>query len=143
MPPHNLKPGQHVERSRKFPGSYRIWITHQKAEKWVTGFYRHGTGLGLTSSLPPPPEPGVRRRNTEAITWGMGTLLIYLNATADPRVFDYFKLERVGPLLKLWPLDNDIITWPPRYYVTDNFIDDLSTALERFTDSGALYRLDD
>jgi hypothetical protein len=125
-------------RSRKIPDGFRIWIAMQHGEKWITGFHRHATGLGIATTLPPPPEMNARPRNIQAVTWGIGRLLIYLNATSDPALYSHFEIDRLGPLHPFWPLDNSIVVWPPRFFVTDAFIDDLTEAFERFITSGGV-----
>ncbi len=130
-------------RSRKIPDGFRIWIAMQRGEKWVTSFHRHATGLGITPTLPPPPNTATRARNLQAVTWGIGRLLIHLNATTDPAIFNHFVLGRLGPLHRLWPLDNSIIMWPPPLFVTDTYIDDLTSALERYINSPDVFRPED
>jgi hypothetical protein len=72
----------------------------------------------------------------------MGHLLVYLNATTDPETFNHFELGTASqPLLRLWPLDNSVIMWPPKFFVTDPYIDDLSTAFERFLNSDGVSKI--
>ncbi len=106
--------------------------------KWATGFHRHACILGFTSTLPPPTPDPTRPKNVQVVTWGIGRFLIYLNATIDPDVYERFVLSRVGPLLRLWPLTGQIISWPPAFFVTDAFVDDLSNALEDFISTGGV-----
>jgi hypothetical protein len=121
--------------SRTIPAHFRIWIALQNGTKWVTGFHRYATGLGLTATLPPPPLRA-RTKNVQTVTWGIGKLLIYLNAVTDPAVHDRLELKRMEPLLGLWPLTSADVVWPPRFFVKDAYIDKLSMALEEFVISG-------
>jgi hypothetical protein len=36
------------KQSRAIPDGLRIWIAMQRGEKWITGFHRHATGLGVS-----------------------------------------------------------------------------------------------
>jgi hypothetical protein len=124
--------------SRAIPQGVRMWIAMQNSAKWITGFHRFASGLGFTTTLPPPPIPATRTKNVQSVTWGIGRLLIYVSAATDLNVFGHFELDRTTPLSELWPLTPSDITWPPRFFVTDPFIDDLASALERFIKSDAV-----
>jgi hypothetical protein len=123
-------------QSRAIPAGIRSWVAMQNGTKWVTGFHRHATGLGFTTTLPPPLPPPGRAKNVQVVTWGIGKLLIYLNATTDANVYGRLELNRMGPLLELWPLTPNNIEWPARFFVGDSYIDDLADALENFIVSG-------
>src|SRR5580704_12654436 len=127
--------GQNFMSSRIIPSGIRIWVALQNGRKWVTGFHRHATGLGFTTTLPPPPPPPGRPKNVQVVTWGIGKLLIYLNAATDPNVYDRLELNRIGPLLRLWPLTPHNIVWPAPFFVGDAYIDDLADALEEFVNA--------
>ena len=128
--------------SRAIPDGIRIVIGMQESMKWVTGFHRHATGLGFTSNLPPSPPPITRTKNVQSVTWGMGKFLVHVTAATDPNVFGMFALEQTESLQALWPLTIADITWPPRFFVTDPFIDDLASALERYINSPSVIHLD-
>jgi hypothetical protein len=76
------------------------------------------------------------------VTWEIWRLLIYLSATTSPDVYPFLELDGSGPLNRLWPLDNNVIVWPPGVFVGDAFIDDLTGALERLINSPAVFRSD-
>jgi hypothetical protein len=123
------------------PEGFTVWITAQTGAKWVIGFHRHASTLGVTATLPPPPSPPpglATLKNVQVITWGIGKLLIHLSAISDRQLDGRFALSDGGPLLRLWPLSGKTIVWPPRYFVSDAYIDDLSEAMERFLTSGAV-----
>jgi hypothetical protein len=115
-------------QARTIPPGFRIWIASQRGEKWSGGFHRHTSGLGITHALPPPPPPDPPTINVQTVTWGISRLLIYVNATTNMGVYPFLELG-AGPLLRLWPLGDDIV-WPPRYYVEDGFMDDLAISIE-------------
>jgi hypothetical protein len=122
---------------RAIPDGITVWIAAQAAVKWVTGFHRHASTLGVTDTLPPPPPPyPATLKNVQVVTWGIGKLLIHLSAVSDRKLDGRFALFEEGPLLRLWPRLTDIIVWPPPYFVTDPFIDSLSEAMEGFLTSG-------
>lgn len=114
------------KQSRAIPDGLRIWIAMQRGEKWITGFHRHATGLGVSQTLPPPPHSVTRIENVQAVTWGIWRLLIYLSATTSPDVYPFLELDGSGPLNRLWRLDNNVIVWPPAVFVGDAFVDDLT-----------------
>ena len=127
---------------RTIPAGIRAWIAMQNGTKWITGFHRHTCGLGITATLPPPPPDPSAPKNVQVITWGIGKLLIYLNATTDPAIYPVLELEGIGPFHTLWPLTSDSIVWPPIFFVGDAYIDDLSNALEGFITSGSVILTD-
>ena len=126
-------------QARAIPDGIDIHIGMQNSPKWVTGYHRHATGLGWTEVLPAPLPPATRTKNVQTVTWGIGKLIIHLSAVTVPEVRAALSLDRVGPLDRLWPLGGDIV-WPPRYFVTEEFIDDLADAIERFINSSGVIR---
>lgn len=113
---------------RTIPPWLRIWMAHHKGTKWMGSFHRHASGIGVTSTLPPPPVTDPTIKNVQVVTWGIGRLLIYVNATTNERVYPFLELG-AGPLIRLW-LPPDQLLWPPQYFVLDLFIDDLTQAIE-------------
>ncbi len=69
---------------RTIPKGLRIYLTPLRGVKWFTGYHRHASGLGFTAPSFPLSENPTGVRNVEAITWGIGRLLIYLSAVTDP-----------------------------------------------------------
>jgi hypothetical protein len=130
-------------KSRTIPAGIRILISLQNGTKWVTAFHRHASSLGITTILPPPPPPTTGVKNVQTVTWGIGKLLIYLSAATDPNVYSRLELDGIGPLHRFWPLSAEDIVWPPRFFVTDAYIDDLSIALEELTSSDSVIRVGD
>ncbi|MFZ1007531.1 MAG: hypothetical protein WAN65_11875 [Candidatus Sulfotelmatobacter sp.] len=122
------------------PAGFRIWIAYQNGAKWITGFHRHATGLGYTETLPPPLPPPTRTKNIQVVTWGIGKLLIFLDAVSDPDVYGRFELSNIGPLHGLWPLSAANIIWPTQFLVGDAYIDDLTGALGRYINSPSVIR---
>jgi hypothetical protein len=126
-------------QSRVVPGGFRIWIAVQNSAKWVTGFYRFATGLGFTTAWPPPPSPPDRPKTVQSVTWGIGKLLIYVQAFTDPDLYNRLSLNPKGPFSRLWPFASDI-AWPLRYYLPTDSIDRLARALDEFVMSDAITR---
>ncbi|HEU0118422.1 MAG TPA: hypothetical protein VFR09_07290, partial [Alphaproteobacteria bacterium] len=144
---HNFLPGANKDvifdqvartefmNTRKIPDRIHIHIGMQKSKKWETRFQRHTTGLGFSTQLPPPPPPKDRTVNVQIMTWGIGNLLIHMSAILDQDVYDRLKLLQPGPLIEIWPNGNTDTTWPPRYFATDEFVDELAGSLWQFVNS--------
>jgi hypothetical protein len=130
--------------SRAIPAQFHIWIASQDGTKWVTGYNRHASGLSVTATLPPPPQPPNRPKNVQVVTWGIGKLLIHLNATTDADVYPWLEIDSVGPFRQLWPLDptNIGFSFPLSIIVGDAFMDDLADVLERLINSPRVIRID-
>jgi hypothetical protein len=120
------------------PDLIRVWIGQQNSAKWITGLHRHASGLGITRTLPPPSPDYTRSPNIQTITWGIGKLLIYINATTDMALYPVFELQGLNPFVRFWPHGGEVINWPPRFWVNDEVIDGLANALDNFLISGAV-----
>lgn len=118
--------------SRQMPAGIRIWLGSHNGSKWTAAFHRSSTGVGFTTTLPPPPQPTGRFPNTKAITWGMGHLLIYVNVAIDPQVYTILEVNHRGTLAEIWPLTKTNFGFPRRFWFTDRQIDDLAVAFDTF-----------
>ncbi|MBI3504087.1 MAG: hypothetical protein HY059_04545 [Proteobacteria bacterium] len=119
------------KEDRSIPFGMRIWIAARAdTPKWRNSFQRHSIGLADPSTWPPPIPHNPLAKNSQTITWGIGRLLIYANATTDPLVYTKFDLVNAdGALHRLWPLGDSDIIWLPRFFLGDNIVEDLAAAL--------------
>ena len=67
--------------------------------------------MSFTSDGPKPKLEG-RSRNCQTVSILIGSLIVFvLTARLDGfRPEDFFRL---GPLAQIWPMNNEIIAWPP------------------------------
>lgn len=121
--------------TREIPARFRIWIGMHNGTKWKSAFYRHSTGL-LPIAVPLPVD--TTRKNTQSVTFGLGSLLIYVFATTSLEFYSRIELREISPpLLALWPLSDSDIRWRPFYVVGDADADRLTTALQNLVESPA------
>lgn len=125
--------------SRKIPSGFRIWIGFHNSPKWRTGFHRHATGLGWTKPAPAPVLPKELVKNVQSVTWGIGQLLIYLDAVVESETTFGINLDARGILTNLWP-GGYKIAWPPDRIMSEREIDLAALALERMASSPAVHR---
>lgn len=125
-------------RQSTVPDGVEIHIVSQLGAGWISGFYRYAGGLGFTTTWPPPPVDAGTPPTMQAVTWGIGKLLIHMNAIIDPVVRQKVVLTGVSPLVRLWPLTQGDLMWPTRFIVGDDSINAIANAMQAFVESDAV-----
>lgn len=120
--------------SRKIPDHLRIYLGKHSSIPWRTGYHRHAGGLGFEKPLLPPPREPTGVRNVHAITWGIGSLLVYISGSTDSETERAVKFVKGPEFRRLWPLTANGLKWPPPIVMGGREIDDLARALGRFLD---------
>ena len=120
---------------RIIPQGIRIYLVRQRGLKWATGYNRRASGIGDGPPLHPLQKDPTGTKNVQAITWGLGALLIYISAITDAEIRPIFRFVKMPEFRRLWPLTVSDLDWPPPYRVNDGFIDDLAGALGRYLDA--------
>lgn len=124
------------------PRGLKIWLACQTGEKWGASYHRHVCGLTVSHEKPKSQsaEDEPKEKNVQDVTWGIGRLLIHLQATTDISVFENIDLEPSKGLVPLWPLTGNNIQWPPEVTLSDQEIDRLTGLLERLLSSNTVVR---
>src|SRR4051812_58770 len=107
------------------PRGLKIWLARHTGEKWGAGYHRYVCGLTVSHEKPKfrPAEDEPKEKNVQDVTWGIGRLLIHLQATTDISIFDNIDFEPSEGLVQLWPLTGNNIQWPPQVILSDQEID--------------------
>jgi hypothetical protein len=120
---------------RMIPSGVRIYLVRQESIVWATGYKRHASGLGQEPPSFPPQKDPTGTKNVQAITWGLGRLLVYISAVTDPQIRPHFRFVKGPEFRRLWPLTQSDVNWPPPIRVDDAFVEDLAGALGRYLDA--------
>ena len=113
------------------PYGWKIWIGHYRGEGWKTAAIRKSATLEFVRGEPKVVAPkGPNIRNTQAVTFGIGELIVNLIATSIPFVtFDVPpQFEPYTP--QIWPF-KQALSWPTGKILSDGDAFVLSNGFSR------------
>jgi len=112
------------------PKTWRIWIASHCSVVWRMAYQRHASTLGfaLSGTTPIPPKRPFAK-NTQAITFGLGSLLAQIISTSSGIEFD-LPNEIVGQAHQVWPIAKTI-RWPPDIILDHGAADGFAKSMER------------
>jgi hypothetical protein len=116
-------------------GKWQIWIGRHSSYQWHRGGYnRHALTMGSlnpeTGILEPPDNSLVK--NTQAVTLGLGALIIYAIFTRVDVLGEMKFTGQLGEGLRQIHPHRGPITWPASAILTDLQIQHITTAFDRF-----------
>ena len=122
-------------RSGYPPPNWRIWIAQHSTIMWKNAYFRTTVTLGFTNAEGAPvPLNNSLAKNTQALTMGIGGLLIQAISTAVPGLEFKVPPERNHIMRQLWPYASEIC-WPPIVNLSLADIDLMALEFDRILDS--------
>lgn len=96
------------------PTFWRIWFANQTGgPEWRSAYSRYAAELGPVPNGEPSPVMGKIPKNTQAVTLGIGKLLIHAIACSLPNVVFDLPDSYTRYLHRIWPYQGDFF-WPPQ-----------------------------
>jgi hypothetical protein len=109
------------KKTGKIPNGFRIWLAARGGEEWHDSLTRSSGRIVLLPKLTAPADfvPAGQRRNTQAVTWGAGHLLVHALAVTYPYLDRRLLWEGPSGGPQIWPLRGSTIQWPPGAFLLD------------------------
>lgn len=124
---------------RKMPPFFNVFIsTHSTGHN--SAWLRHCWTMAFSPNGPFPPLEG-RQRNSQAITFFVGPIFIYI---VNVRLLGFLPEQhfKFGPLIKIWPSKMNFIRWPPRQPLRKIESDVIAYMAQDFQESDVVKHLD-
>lgn len=103
-------------RSReRIPDYFAIYLGRQLTDS-NTAWLRISQTLALSKHGPSPPLDGLKR-NFQSVAFLCGPLFLYVLAARVDN-FDVVNAFSFECLVRLWPIENSIVSWPPEHALT-------------------------
>lgn len=114
--------------NRTMPSRLRVYIARCGQGGWQSSLWRHADTIGR------PDQPRPDGINVQAMTLGIGQLLIHVvHSTTD--VFEpVLEHGNSGLVEQIWPTTKAIIDWPPRRRITPAEANHIAHTLQRMKD---------
>lgn len=115
--------------------SWQIWIAKHNSRQWhAGGYFRQAVTLGTidpASGYPVRPN-NLLSKNTQAVTFGLGALLIYVIQTGVPDFGQFSFTGQLGDGLQQINPSLGLIEWPASVVLSDQQIEHVTTAFDRY-----------
>ena len=112
---------------QRIPDYFAIYLGRQLTES-NSAWLRISQTLGLSMDGPSPPLDGLKR-NFQSIAFLCGPLFLYVLAARVDN-FDVVNAFRFEHLVRLWPVCNSTINWPPKHVLTPREMGRIAYALD-------------
>jgi hypothetical protein len=115
------------KRRGTLPRWISIWLFGLRGERWYDSVSISSARIVITPHGTPPPDftPVGPGRNIQSVTWGARNLLIHTFAVTHRYLNAELSWDGPPASVRLWPLLKGPIIWPPNYFLTDWFVDEL------------------
>jgi hypothetical protein len=100
------------QNERKIPSRLRVYIAQCGQGGWQSSMWRHADTIGA------PDQPRPSRINVQAMTIGIGQLLIHVVHSTTPVFEPVLDHKNSGLVEQVWPTCEGTIDWPPRRRIT-------------------------
>jgi hypothetical protein len=106
---------------------WHTWIGRYNGSSWRELMIFHH----MVKLLPPADKPTGGPRNTHATVIGMGSLIVLVMGTSLNELTFELGDNDESALVRLWPIRNDTIRWPPPNVIGDAGADVIASTLSR------------
>jgi hypothetical protein len=116
--------------NKRIPDDWRVWIARHNDPLWTNSFHRKSVTLhiGEGGTIAPSVRPA---KNTQAVVFGIGQLLIQLVSTTVAALNFDIPAEQRHILRPLWPYVSEII-WPPLVTVSPHGVAQIREAFNYY-----------
>jgi hypothetical protein len=122
-----------VFREGKIPTYFRIYLGVHSSET-KAGYHRHSTTVSLAHpGLAPRHPPGIKR-NVQTVMFLVGSILVYVISARVPDL-DPDSLFKLGPLIRIWPTEEETFNLDISPFIDDKGIRTISNLLNSLTSS--------
>jgi hypothetical protein len=122
-----------LNEGRAPAANWKIWIGDFERLNWKGQLAHFAVPISSPHHIPETMNNGLPQPNTQTMTFVVGRLFIHV-ASSVTDIFEDMRLVRSDLLAQIWPIERNIIGWPPRKSITDSDADAIASHFHRRSD---------